>query len=85
MKLLKGIETNKAPLNLAEGIDKKNTSLIQNFCKTWTHPYISQLDENNRLIINIKHKETEDDIYQECLALAQSLSQCDHPYHTTNH
>ena len=35
---------------------------MQNFCKTWTHPHISELDEGNKLIMNIKHKETEDDI-----------------------
>ena len=72
-------------LYCGELISLPGASLIQNFCKTWTHPCVSQLDENNRLIINIKHKETEGDIYQECLTLAQSLSQCDHPHHTTNH
>ena len=60
-------------------------SLTENFCKTWTHPYISELDEDNKLIINIKHKETEDAIYQDCLAQAEALIQCDHPYHTSNH
>ena len=63
----------------------KKKTLIQNFCRTWTHPYISELDENNKLTINIKHKETEDDIYQTCLEQAETLIQCDHPYHTTNH
>ena len=60
-------------------------SLIQSFCKTWTHPYISELDEYNKLKINIKHKESEDNIYQASLEQAESLIQCDHPYHTSNH
>ena len=85
LKLLKDIEKNKASLRAAEDIDKKNISLIENFCKTWTHPYLSELDDDNKLIINIKHKETEDDIYQACLEQAEALIQCDHPYHTSNH
>ena len=65
--------------------NKYTQSLIENFCKTWTHPYLSELDDDNKLIINIKHKETEDDIYQVCLEQAEALIQCDHPYHTSNH
>ena len=60
-------------------------SITQDFCKTWTHPYISELDDNNKLTININYKETEDTIYQECLEQAETLIQCDHPYHTSNH
>ena len=60
-------------------------SLIQTFCKTWTHPYISELDEYNKLKINIKHKESEDNIYQASLEQAEALIQCDHPYHTSDH
>ena len=85
LKLLKDIETNKASLKSAEEIDKKNISITQDFCRTWTHPYISELDDNNKLTININYKETEDTIYQECLEQAETLIQCDHPYHTSNH
>ena len=66
-------------------IIKRDPSIVQKFCKTWTHPYISELDENNKLKINIKHKETEDNIYQASLGQAEALIQCDHPYHTSNH
>ena len=85
LKLLNDVDKNKASLESAEDIDKKNISLIQNFCRTWTHPYISELDENNKLTINIKHKETEDDIYQACVEQAQALTKYDYPYHTSNH
>ncbi len=85
LKLLNDIEINKASLKTAEDIDKRNISLIQTFCKPWTHPYISELDEDNKLTINIKHKETEDDIYKACLEQAETLIQCDYPYHTRNH
>ena len=46
---------------------------------------MSQLEENNKLTINIKHKEAEDDIYQASVEQAQALTQYDYPYHTNNH
>ena len=63
----------------------KVQSLIADFCKTWTHPYLSTLDEDNKLIINLKFEETEDDIYQTCIEEATWLTQQSHLYHTKNH
>ena len=83
--LTKGLRKNEASLDTAKNIDDKNRSLIAEFCKTWTHPHLSTLDENNKLTINLKHEEVEDDIYQTCLQEATWLTQQSHLYHTKNH
>ena len=43
------------------------------------------LDEDNKLIINLKHDEVEDEIYQTCIQEATWLTQQSHLYHTKNH
>ena len=85
LKLTKDLWKNEASLDTAKNIDDKNRSLIADFCKTWTHPYLSTLDEDNKLVINLKFEETEDDIYQTCIEEATWLTQQSHLYHTKNH
>ena len=85
LKLTKDLWKNEASLDTAKNIDDKNRSLIADFCKTWTHPYLSTLDEDNKLIINLKFEETEDDIYQTCIEEATWLTQQSHLYRTKNH
>ena len=84
-KMLKDIKYNNASLKTEEIINENNKLIIQNFCRTWTHPHISTLDENNCLIINLNHKENEDHLYRECLTQATELVAYHFPYHTTNH
>ena len=47
--------------------------------------YEAESDENNKLIINLKHQEMEGDIYQTCIQEAIWLAQQSHHYHTKNH
>ena len=84
-KMLKDIKINEASLKSQEIIDDKNISIIQSFCKIWTHPYICTLEEDNELTINIKHKEEEDNMYRECYSQAKTLAEYQFPYHTANH
>ena len=84
-KMLKDIKFNKASLKAQETIDENNASIIQNFCKTWTHPHISTLGDNNCSIINLKYKENEDHLYKECHTQATELVAFHFPYHTTHH
>jgi len=83
--MLKDIKYNNASFKTQEIINENNKLIIQNFCRTWTHPHISTLGENNCLIINLNHKENEDHLYRECLTQATNLVSYHFPYHTTNH
>ena len=83
--MLKDIKINQASLKPQDIIDDKNISIIQSFCKIWTHPHISTLGDNNELIINLKYKEVEDDLHNECYIQAQTLAEYHFPYHTANH
>ena len=59
--------------------------LISNFCKIWTHPHICTLEEDNKLTININHKEEEDNMYRECYSQAKTLTEYQFTYRTANH
>ena len=85
LKLTKDLLKNEASLDTPKNIDDKNRSLNADFCKIWTHPHMSTLDEDNTLIINLKHDEVEDEIYQTCIQEATWLTQQSHLYHTQNH
>ena len=84
-KMLKDIKINEASLKTQEIIDDKNISIIQSFCKIWTHPHICTLEEDNKLTININHKEEEDNMHRECYSQAKTLAEYQFPYHTANH
>ena len=85
LKLTKDLLKNEASLDTPKNIDEKNRSLNADFCKIWTHPHMGTLDEDNKLIINLKHDEVEDEIYQTCIQEATWLTQQSHLYHTKNH
>ena len=85
IKMLKDIRINNASLKTQEVIDDINRSITLNFCKTWAHPYICSLNEDNSLHINLKYKEEEDSLYKECFTQAKHLTEYYFPYHTTNH
>ena len=91
-----------AHLNLLRSIDKINSKLIdeeeQNsliqkeiklFCKTWSHPNICILNDDNTMEIQSWPQLEEDPwskyTYANKPALIQSFSSQVHPYHTKNH
>ena len=85
IKMIKDIKMNSISNNSAKDIENNKQLIISSFCNTWTHPYISTLNEDNTLTIHIRHKETTDDLFTTCLNEINSLIAEDHPYHTANH
>ena len=57
LKLTKDLLKNEASLDTPKNIDEKKRSLNADFCKIWTHPHMGTLDEDDKLIINLKHDE----------------------------
>ena len=91
-----------AHLNLLRSIDKINSKLIDEeeqdelikkeikmFCKTWAHPNICILNDDNTLEIQSWPQLQEDPwskyTYNEKLTLIQSFSTQVHAHHTKNH
>ena len=91
-----------AHLNLLRTIDKINSKLIDEeeqdnlirkeirlFCKTWAHPNICILNDDNTIEIQSWPQLEEDPwskyTYANRLTLMQYFSAQVHPYHTKNH
>lgn len=92
-----------AHLNLLKQIDKINCKFIgeedqdnminkeiKQFCKTWAHPNICILNDDNHALEIQPWPQLEEDpwsrnTHDRKLALVQSFSTEVHPYHTKNH
>ena len=81
----KDIKMNSTSNKSDKDIEINKKIIISSFCNTWTHPYISTLNEDNTLTIHIRHKETTDDLFTTCLDEINSLIAEDYPYKTANH